>query len=129
MLLLFEIPKMISVRDDNYEDTFNLLFIFILRLEITHIYIPPAEINNSKHFKDGEHELEKIEVENLTEWLAEHYSDFGAELYFITDKSAEGCQFVKGFSGIGGFLRYKVELDHVISNNVEYNYEEEEGFI
>ena len=98
-------------------------------LEITHIYIPPAEINNSKHFKDGEHELEKIEVENLTEWLAEHYSDFGAELYFITDKSAEGCQFVKGFSGIGGFLRYKVELDHVISNNVEYNYEEEEGFI
>ncbi|KAL4452792.1 hypothetical protein ABPG74_002357 [Tetrahymena malaccensis] len=97
--------------------------------QITHIFIPPNELNNPKHFKDGEHELEKIEVENLTEWLAEHYSEFGAELYFITDKSAEGCQFVKGFSGIGGFLRYKVDLEHIVNPNDEYNYEEEEGFI
>ena len=59
--------------------------------KITHIFIPPNELNNVKHFKDGEHELEKIEVENLTEWLAENYSTFGAELQFVTDKSAEGC--------------------------------------
>lgn len=95
----------------------------------SHIFIPPHELNNPKHFKDGEHELEKIEVESLTEWLAENYNTYGAELHFITDKSAEGCQFVKGFGGIGGFLRYKVELEHVILQNDEYRYEEEEGFI
>lgn len=27
-------------------------------------------------------------------------------MQFITDKSQEGFQFVKGFGGIGGFLRY-----------------------
>ncbi|EGR30954.1 hypothetical protein IMG5_120390 [Ichthyophthirius multifiliis] len=98
--------------------------------QISYIYIPPTEINNVKHFKDGEHELEKVEVENLTEWLAENYNNYGAELQFVTDKSAEGCQFVKGFSGLGGFLRYKVEVEHVVNNNNdEYNYDEDEDFI
>ena len=27
----------------------------------------------------------------------------------ISDKSSEGNQFVKGFGGIGGILRYKME--------------------
>jgi len=36
---------------------------------------------------------------------------------------------VKGFSGIGGFLRYKVELEHAIHTNEEYRYDEEDGFI
>jgi peptide subunit release factor 1 (eRF1) len=31
----------------------------------------------------------------------------------VTDKSPEGTQFLKGFSGLGGFLRYKApELLH-----------------
>ena len=29
---------------------------------------------------------------------------------FVTDKSPEGNQFVKGFGGIAGFLRYKHEI-------------------
>ena len=35
---------------------------------------------------------------------------------FITDKSPDGFQFVKGFGGIGGFTRYKMDLDDVIGD-------------
>lgn len=36
----------------------------------------------------------------------------GAKLEIVSDKSAEGSQFAKGFGGIGGILRYKMEDDH-----------------
>jgi peptide chain release factor subunit 1 len=47
----------------------------------------------------------------LLEWFAESYKDFGATLEFVTNKSQEGSQFVKGFGGIGGLLRYKVAFE------------------
>jgi len=31
-------------------------------------------------------------------------------LQFVTDRSQEGMQFVRGFGGIGGLLRYKLEF-------------------
>ena len=33
-----------------------------------------------------------------------------AILEIITDRSQEGSQFVRGFGGIGGMLRYKVDF-------------------
>lgn len=36
--------------------------------------------------------------------LAHHLSQF------VSNKSQEGAQFVKGFGGIGGILRYKVDF-------------------
>ena len=53
-------------------------------------------------------------MESLAEWLCHHYADFGARLEFITDKSQEGYQFVNGFGGIGGFLRYKMSMDDMM---------------
>ncbi len=50
------------------------------------------------------------EAQPLLEWFAEKYKDFGATLEFVTNKSQEGSQFVKGFGGIGGILRYKVDF-------------------
>ncbi|CAH7670353.1 eukaryotic peptide chain release factor subunit 1 [Phakopsora pachyrhizi] len=50
------------------------------------------------------------EPQSLLEWLAEKYQDFGAALEFVTNKSTEGSQFVRGFGGIGGVLRYKVDF-------------------
>ncbi|KAG6900456.1 Eukaryotic peptide chain release factor subunit 1 [Termitomyces sp. T159_Od127] len=47
---------------------------------------------------------------SLLEWFAEKYKEFGANLEFITNRSQEGAQFVKGFGGIGGLLRYKVDF-------------------
>lgn len=52
-----------------------------------------------------------VEPQPLLEWFAEKYKEFGATLEFVTNKSQEGSQFVKGFGGIGGILRYKVAFE------------------
>ena len=39
----------------------------------------------------------------------DNYKRFVSHLEIVTDKSSEGSQFVKGFGGIGGILRYKME--------------------
>jgi peptide chain release factor subunit 1 len=55
--------------------------------------------------------MEKVdEPQALLEWFADKYKDFGANLEFVTNRSQEGAQFVKGFGGIGGLLRYKVDF-------------------
>lgn len=46
----------------------------------------------------------------LLEWLANNYKKFGAGLEIITDRSQEGSQYVRGFGGIGGMLRYTVDF-------------------
>jgi len=61
----------------------------------------------------------------LVEWLADNYKKFGAQIQFITDKSPEGFQFCKGFGGIGGFLRYKVDLENIAEGNEEDIHEED----
>lgn len=55
------------------------------------------------------------EPSSLLEWFAEKYKDFGAQLEFVTNRSQEGAQFVKGFGGIGGLLRYKLDFQNLTS--------------
>ena len=62
-----------------------------------------------RHPETGD-ELEVIEKEPLVEWFANNYKTFGCNLEFVTDRSSEGTQFVKGFGGIGGILRWKVDF-------------------
>merc|ERR1740138_1055372 len=59
---------------------------------------------------DDVQELETVEKQQLVEWFANNYKNFGAQLEFVTNRSQEGSQFVKGFGGIGGILRYKVDF-------------------
>ncbi|RHZ45857.1 hypothetical protein Glove_645g13 [Diversispora epigaea] len=61
--------------------------------------------------KETNLEMELVDRMPLLEWFADHYKDFGANLEFVTNRSQEGSQFVKGFGGIGGLLRYKVDFD------------------
>ncbi|KAI6097919.1 peptide chain release factor eRF aRF subunit 1 [Pisolithus croceorrhizus] len=61
-------------------------------------------------------EMERAgEPASLLEWFAEKYKEFGATLEFVTNRSQEGAQFVKGFGGIGGLLRYKVDMANMAS--------------
>lgn len=64
------------------------------------------------HYKDAETgvELEVQDKQPLLEWLAANYKKFGCALQFISNKSQEGSQFCRGFGGIGGLLRYQVDL-------------------
>lgn len=78
-----------------------------------------SEATNREQFMDRTtgQEMEILEQEPFMEWIAEHYRDFGTTLEFISDRSSEGNQFVKGFGGIGGLLRYKVNFEQL--NEVE----------
>ncbi len=76
------------------------------------VYLTKEQQDNENHFHDPETgvELEVIEKESLVEWFANNYKDFGTNLEYVTDRSGEGTQFVKGFGGIGGILRWKVDF-------------------
>jgi len=77
------------------------------------LYLTPEEAKNPKLYRDPDSnvELETVENEPFVEWIAVNYKNFGTKLDFITDRSQEGNQFVKGFGGVGGTLRYRVEFD------------------
>ncbi|CAG2099975.1 unnamed protein product [Medioppia subpectinata] len=53
----------------------------------------------------------------LLQFLYEINMDTG-KLVFVSDSSSEGTQFVEGFGGIGGILRYRMEM---------VDFDEEEG--
>lgn len=80
--------------------------------EETVSYLSKAQQENDNHFHDPETgvELEVTEKESLVEWFANNYKQFGCNLEYVTDRSGEGTQFVKGFGGIGGILRWKVDF-------------------
>ena len=96
-------------------------------------FLTSTQEKDSKYFKDAETgtDLEVVAADNLAEWLCNHYLDFGANIEFITDKSQEGYQFVKGFGGIGGFLRYQIEVDDEmdIKDGGGDDFDAEEDFI
>merc|ERR1712093_440650 len=73
------------------------------------------EAANRDQFMDREtgQEMEVVSQVSFLEWIAEKYKDFGATLEFVPDRSSEGNQFVKGFGGIGGLLRYKVNFEQL----------------
>ncbi|EEC50180.1 predicted protein [Phaeodactylum tricornutum CCAP 1055/1] len=83
------------------------------------IHLTQEQESDDSHFRDSETgtELETVEKETFVEWMANNYKSFGCNLEFVTDRSGEGTQFVKGFGGIGGILRWKV--DFVELNNFE----------
>jgi peptide chain release factor subunit 1 len=62
---------------------------------------------------------ENDETELLVDWLTTNFKKFGCKLEIVSNKSQEGSQFARGFGGIGGLLRYKVDMDRVFSNNTE----------
>jgi peptide chain release factor subunit 1 len=85
-------------------------------------FLTPFQEKDEKYFKDAvtNVELEVVEKLPITEWLVNNYKKFGAKLEFVTNKSQEGAQFQRGFGGIGGLLRYKVEFqDYDVVNDEE----------
>jgi len=108
------------------EVKFLLLFSFFGFL-LTRPFFHPEEIivhTNKEQEKDRERFTDKstglemeqvIEPQSLLEWFAEKYKEFSANLEFVTSRSQEGAQFVKGFGGVGGLLRYKVDFQNLTS--------------
>jgi len=79
------------------------------------LHLRSDQEKEKSHFQDKDSgvELEHVEEMPLLEWFANNYKNFGATLEIVTDKSQEGSQFVRGFGGVGGILRYKVDLQNL----------------
>eukprot|EP00461_Guttulinopsis_vulgaris_P003811 UN03812 len=56
---------------------------------------------------------EVVNKESLLEWLSNNYKSFGATLSFVSDKTPEGNQLCVAFGGIGGLLRYPLDLQTI----------------
>ncbi|KAK3070817.1 translation termination factor eRF1 [Teratosphaeriaceae sp. CCFEE 6253] len=79
------------------------------------LHTTKAQEVNRDLFQDKEtgQEMEPVDQMPFLEWLAEKYRDFGATLEFVSDRSSEGNQFVRGFGGIGAILRYKLNFEQL----------------
>lgn len=75
--------------------------------DINHYYLMPHEILKADFSQNIIYTFTEIP---FVDWITENYNKFGCSLELITDKSQEGAQFVRGFGGLGGFLRYKLDL-------------------
>jgi peptide chain release factor subunit 1 len=80
--------------------------------EESHLYLNAQQQENESMFRDQSTgaALEVIDKVPLVDWLAENYRNFGANIEFVTNRSQEGSQFVRGFGGIGGILRWQVQF-------------------
>lgn len=80
--------------------------------ELKILHLSQEQEKDVTHFQDKDTgvELELEEQMPMLEWLANNYKTFGTTLEIITDRSQEGSQFVRGFGGVGGMLRYKVDF-------------------
>lgn len=74
------------------------------------LHLNKDQEKDQSHFVENGVELEVVEKMQLLEWFANNYKKFGAVLEFVTNRSQEGSQFCKGFGGIGGILRYRVDF-------------------
>ncbi|KAF2288437.1 hypothetical protein GH714_007483 [Hevea brasiliensis] len=83
---------------------------------------------NQNNFRDSSSsaELEVQEKMPLLEWFANEYKRFGCTLEFVTNKSQEGSQFCRGFGGIGGILRYQLDMRDFDELSDEEVYDESE---
>ena len=95
--------------------------------ETSELNLRPEQKQDRAHFIDKATnvELELLEENLLLECLTLKYKDYGAKLEIVSDKSSEGTQFVKGFDGIGGILRYRVDFPDLGTHAPENQDEED----
>jgi len=107
---------------------YNRLMLRDNKDKITYKILPTDQSNQTK-FKDEEtqSELEVIDNIPLTEYFMENYKNIVSKMEIITDKTSEGNQFVKGFGGIGGILRYK--MDAIFDDDANDNGFNDDDFI
>lgn len=79
------------------------------------LFLDKKQEKEEKYFNDKENSIqfEVLEKLNIVEWIAENFKNYGVNLEIVSDKTQEGNQFCKGFGGIGGILRWKIDFTEV----------------
>ena len=84
------------------------------------VYTKDATETPAQEGADPANKLTVVDSMALTEWFTENYTKFGAQLEFVSDRSQEGSQFVKGFGGVGALLRFQLDVS-ALDFDEEYN--------
>mmetsp|Transcript_9199 Transcript_9199/g.14542 ORF Transcript_9199/g.14542 Transcript_9199/m.14542 type:complete len:394 (+) Transcript_9199:87-1268(+) len=79
----------------------NIILWENLEVKIETISCLNLENNESTNF---DYEIDDL----LAEWIISNATNFGAKVCIISDKTPEGVQFIRGFGGLGGLLRYSL---------------------
>ena len=58
-------------------------------------------------------EDELVSQQNFIEYLVENKPKLSVQIQLVTDNSAEGAQFCQGFGGLGGLLRWQVDMNEL----------------
>jgi len=93
--------------------------------------LPLIRIENKEEVEYVNELKEGISENNMlfVDWIATNYKDFGCSLEIISDASSEGRQFVMGFGGLGGILRYPLDFNadeiDVIASQRPIDYDED----
>jgi len=66
-----------------------------------------------------ERKAELDEAQSLLSWLRENAASLGATMELISGTTSQGQQFVNGFGGIGGLLRYEIDLSALVNGDDE----------
>jgi len=76
-------------------------------------FLPTESIGfkSSKYINPRGEVFQIVENIPLTGWLIDNHNRYVGSLELVTNQSPEGYQFVKGFGGIGGILRYKMQTN------------------
>jgi peptide chain release factor subunit 1 len=69
-----------------------------------------SPLQESCYFTDENIKWEVVDKTSVIDWFIDNFKKFGASLQFVTDKSQQGYQFCKGFGGVGGLLRYNLNV-------------------
>lgn len=64
------------------------------------------------HFQKNNH-LEILDEQLLLDYLIEECKKHNTPIEIISNHTSEGKQFCQGFGGIGGFLRFSIDLDGI----------------
>jgi len=120
----------IGIEDTLYALTSGMIETLLLwkQLKSKRVEFVLEEAKKVIYLKEGEslHDLGEwkvVDTMDTVDWILDHYKEFGAKIQLVSNITELGSQFIKGFGGLGGFLRYDIELP---SNGILEESEEDE---
>jgi len=108
-----------GIEDTMYALTSGLVETLILWKDLSHIRCEMTRGEEKKvvfyspDLKPEESDWTIVSCDPLLDWILDHFKEYGASIQLFSDQTSIGSQFVKGFGGLGGFLRYGADLPSV----------------
>ena len=86
-------------------------------------YLPLKDLEYKSTYVDKKSTIDYHiqDYDPLVDYLGEKFRDFKCQIFYVSDLSAEGHQFLHGFSGIGAILKFKTQVDDEYYSDEDYD--------